>query len=41
MFCLQITVKLKHTSLLSFCNVNNSQCFETWCTLIDCMHLVK
>ncbi len=41
MFCMQIPVKLKHKSLCSFCNVNNSQYFETWCTLIDCMHLVK
>ncbi len=41
MFCMQIPVKLKHKSLCSFCNVNNSQYFETWCTLIDCMYLVK
>ena len=41
MFCMQIPVKLKHKSLCSFCNVSNSQYFETWCTLIDCMYLVK
>ncbi len=41
MFCMQIAVKLKYKSLCSFCNVNNSQYFETWCTLIDCMYLVK
>ena len=41
MFCTQIPVKLKHKSLCSFCNVSNSQYFETWCTLIDCMYLVK
>lgn len=41
MFCMQIPVKLKHKSLCSFCNVNNSQYFETWCTLIDCMYFVK
>ena len=37
MFCMQIPVKLKHKSLCCFCNVSNSQYFETWCTLIDCM----
>ena len=41
MFCMQIPVKLKHKSLCSFCSVSNSQYFETWCTLIDCMYLVK
>ncbi len=39
-FCMQIPVKLKHKSPCGFCNVNNSQYFETWCTLIDCMHLI-
>jgi len=41
MFCMQIPVKLKHKSLCSFCNVSNSQCFATWCTLIDWKELVK
>jgi len=29
-FFMQIPVKRKHQSLCSFCNVNNSQYFETW-----------
>jgi len=41
MFFMKIPVKLKHQNLCSFFNVNNSQYFETWCTLIDCMYLVK
>jgi len=36
MFFMQIPVKLKHQSLCSFCNVNNSQYFEPWWTLTAC-----